>query len=472
MNETRSGARAWRGIAARSRRAELRCRHEQGGIALVTALLLTVLVGVAVAIVIFGQLAFHRRKLQSAADALALASAYSLEERGEPLRAARDAVGFADRNSQLAVRTEFLAPRERRAQRLADVGVRVNATFDFGVGTALLGRLFPLVATARAQISTAEFGAVWPMVVVVLDASQSMSYPILASNGRSAFQVMQDVLTAYAALTLPVRNGLVIFNDIVIPGDTAPPATNVSNAAAIGTALGASVPNGRTNASAALNRARALFAGLGGGRNVILISDGEPTMGGVCPPNGACHFDAGIAAAAALRARNQGSAAIFSVEIRRTNYATQASDFMIGVSGQPGTAGNDQTMRFLAQDTVGISMFIAGLTRAICAFGPLEPGAGTAADAWRPRPVTPDLLRPRQRIFTFVREPDGSDTAVPLLADNDRDRHPTDPGFEYWRDAARGEDWVILTQASCQYLGLDGRRRVVVRWDDAHLIPF
>lgn len=471
MNSTRSGARAWSGIAARSRRAEPRRRHEQGGIALVTALLLTVLVGVAVAILIFGQLAFHRRKLQSAADALALASAYSLEERGEPLQAARDAVGFADRNSQLAVRTEFLAPRERRAQRLADVGVRVNATFDFGVGTALLGRLFPLVATARAQISTAVFGAVWPMVVVVLDASQSMSYPILASNGRSAFQVMQDVLTAYAALTLPVRNGLVIFNDAVTR-DAAPPATNVSNAAAIGTALSLGFPSGRTNASAALNRARTRFAGLGGGRNVVLISDGEPTLGGLCPPNAGCHFDAGIAAAAALRARTQGSAAIFSVEIRRTNYATQASDFMIGVSGQPGTAGNDQTMRFLAQDTVGITMFIAGLTRAICAFGPLRPGAGAAADAWRPRPVAPDLLNPRQRIFTFVREPDGSETAVPLLGDNDRDRHPTDPGFEYWRDAARGEDWIILTLASCQYLGLDGRRTVVVRWDDAHLIPF
>jgi Flp pilus assembly protein TadG len=448
----------------------LRC-GEAGGIVLLVAFLLPVLVGLALAVVVIGQHAYHARKLQNAADALALAAAYSLEEHGLPYRGATDALPLATANSELVVQSTFPAPVVQAARTLVEVPVQLRASFDFGVATPLMDRVFPLRARARAQISTAVFGDVWPVVVMVLDASDSMKYPILAANGRSAFQVMQSVLTEYSALTLPVRNGLVVFNDAVTQ-NAAPPASNTSNAAAVGAALSGASPSGRTNATAALNAARTQVTGLTGGHNVILISDGEPTLGGACPPHAACHFDAGTAAADALRSRAQGAAAIFGVEIRRTNYATQASDFMIAVSGAPGTAGNDSTMRYLAQDTVGITMFISGLTRALCAFGPIRPGAGAAADAWRPRPVAPDLLNPRQRLYTFIRETNGNDTAVPLLADNDRDRHPTDPGFEYWRDAALGEDWIILTLATCQYLGLDGGRRVVVRWDDAQLIPF
>ncbi|MBK8480161.1 MAG: VWA domain-containing protein [Proteobacteria bacterium] len=443
---------------------------EQGGIALMTALMLTVLVAMGVAVVLFGQLSFHRRTLQSAADALALAAAYSLEQNGLPYRAPRDALRFATANSQLALRPQFGARTENLANNVADVDVGLRATFDFGARVPLLDRIFQINATARAQINVARFGTVWPAVVMVLDASESMRYPILAANGRSAFQVMQSVLTAYTALTLPVRNGLIVFSDGVTQ-NVAPSAANLSNARAIGNALTAAAPNGRTNAAAALDAARAQLAGIAGGHNAVLISDGEPTLGGPCAPHAACHFNAGTQAGARLRARAQGAAAIFTVEIRRTNYATQASDFLIGVSGLPGSAGGDGSMRYLAQDTLGITMFIAGLTRAICAFGPLVPGAGAPASARRPRAVTPNLLTPRQRVFTFIRQPNGNEVAVPLLADNDRDRHPRDPGFQYWRDAVRGEDWVILTERSCQFLGGDGARTVVVRWDDAQLIP-
>jgi len=457
--------------AARRGGADARRCGEGGGIVLLVAFLLPLLVGLALAVVVIGQHAYHARKLQNAADALALAAAYSLEERGLPYRAAQDAVPLATANSELAVQSTFPAPVVQAARSLVEVPVELRASFDFGVATPLMNRVFPLRARARAQISTAVFGEIWPVVVAVLDASESMRYPILAANGHSAFQVMQAVLTTYAALTLPVRNGLVVFSDGVTH-QAAPPASNTSNAAAVAAALSGAGPTGRTNAAAGLDAARAQVTGLRGGHNVILISDGEPTLGESCVPDTECCFQAGYDASDRLRARNQGAAALFTVEIRRTNYAPQASGFLIRVSGQPGTAGGDSTMRYLAQSAAGIDMFITGLTRAICAFGPIRPGAGAAADAWRPRPVAPDLMNPRQRIYTFIRETNGDDTAVPLLPDNDRDRHPTDPGFEYWHDAARGEDWIILTLATCQYLGLDGRRRVVVRWDDAQLIPF
>ena len=114
-------------------------------------------------------------------------------------------------------------------------------------------------------------------------------------------------------------------------------------------------------------------------------------------------------------------------------------------------------------------MTTCGLTRSICMFGPLDPRPNAGPDQYRIRPGNPDLNGARRRIFAFLREPAPSDIEHPIPVVPNRDFVPTQQGFEYM---TIGQDaFVILTLASCNYLGADAGRRLVVRWDDPQLSP-
>ncbi len=200
---------------------------------------------------------------------------------------------------------------------------------------------------------------------------------------------------------------------------------------------------------------------------MVFISDGEPTLGGACPAQGTCHFEAGVQAASQLRNLAADGVALFTVEIRRSNYWSAATDFLQRIAGEPLSEGNNPAMAFQAQSQLGIAQFITGLTRSICAFGPLTPRPGSGPDALRPRASNPDPMGNPRRIFAFLREANGVETAIPAV--QNRDLVPAQQGFEYMSDASGA--FVILTLASCNALGADATRRLVVRWDDAQLVP-
>jgi hypothetical protein len=145
------------------------------------------------------------------------------------------------------------------------------------------------------------------------------------------------------------------------------------------------------------------------------------------------------------------------------------TDFMHQISGGPHTAGNDPAMAFTAQNQIGITSFITGLTRSICAFGPLSPAPLTAgADGPRLRAPIPDPSQDPRRIFVLRREPGGAEHAIDMKPN--RDLVPADEhGFEYM--TVDDKSYVILTLASCNWLGSHADNRIVVRWDDPQLVP-
>ena len=443
--------------------------------------LFPVLCGFSIASLVLSRQVLERREVQSAADAMALAAAHSLEQLGldgnSQLYNEQVSRILAPRNARLAVDATFNVKltAERRPQEpehRAFVRVDVAVTFDSRQSWPGYWRMLPIHATAYAQVNENVFGDKWPAMVMAIDASKSMSFPILGSATTPAFTIVQQAVIAYVSNTLPVRNGVVIFNDAVVRHEP-PPAGNVNNLAAIQSAFTqAGAPTGLTNARAALDQVRVDLTAntqLDDGRNVVFISDGEPTLGGACPAQAACHFTAGVQAATQLRDLADSGAALFTLEIRRSNYWTAVTDFMHQISGGPHTAGNDPTMSFSAQNQIGITSFITGLTRSICAFGPLTPRPLTAGtDAFRLRPPVRNPGQDPRRVFAFLREQNGQETPIPFVPN--RDLVPTAPGFEYATNVDN-ESFVILTLASCNQLGADATRRLVVRWDEPQLIP-
>jgi hypothetical protein len=421
---------------------------------------MAVVLGMVVAGLVIGRQSVSRRELQSAADAAALAAAYNVQQNGLPFQSTV-VMPFASRNTRLSLTPTFtVLPRPTENRTL----VQVVLVGMFDSEQSWFDRYFTIPVTAYAQVNETVFGEHWPALSIVLDASESMNAPILGSATQSAYQVLRQVITSYAGNTLPVRNGLVVFNDTVV-AEAAPPTNKVNNLQAIQAALNKVVPLGRTNTRVALRRAGQQQQPMPNDRNVILISDGEPTLGGPCAPSQACHFNAGQTEADVVR--NTVRAALFAVEIRRTNFTPQAEQFLRSIAGLPGSGGNDPAMYFTVQSALGITSFLIGLTRGICAFGPLDPGPGAPPDAVRIRPTQTDLVGPPRRVFAFLRLANGVEVALPRV--KNRDQRFNDPGFEYEVDATGA--YVILTLRTCNDLGADANRRLVVRWDDAQLSP-
>ncbi len=433
---------------------------ESGSVILMVALTTTITLGIVIAGLVIGRLSFNRRELQNAADALALAGAFNLQQNGLPFQASTPLPYLPD-NTRLPG-APFFTVIHRPTENRAIVQVDINGIFDSE--QTWFQRTFNVQVRSFAQVNEMVFGESWPALTIVIDASESMQLPILASNGQSAFQVLRNVVLAYASNTLPVRNGVVVFNNNVV-SQAPPPVGKNNNLSAISTALNSASPQGRTNAFAALQRGRQQLQNLPGGRNMIFISDGEPTVGGPCAVNEPCHFT--VANQEASRVRNDAQAAIFSVEIRRTNFTTQAEQLLTGIAGLPNTAGGDSSMSYLVQGALGIVQFITGLTRSICAFGPLSPGPGAPPDTLRPRSTNGNLSGPPRRVFAFIREPTGTEWSIPIVTN--RDTIPsTQQGFEYFTDASGA--YVILSLGTCNHLGENPDRRLVVRWDDAQLV--
>ena len=459
-------------------RAPLGVSGESGAVAIMVGLVMTVvLLATTVIMLVVGQLARTGREMQSAADAVALAAAYSLQQHGLPYRPDL-AVPLAPRNVTLGVAPRVFSPVHRPDENRSIVGVELTGLFDseqafFGP----LLRLWTVRKRAYAQVWEDVFGDRWPALTLIVDGSDFMNQPSLGNPSLRAWDVLRQVIDNYATQTLPVRNGLVVFNDNAVV-NLAPPTDRRYNIATIRTQLNTVVPHGLSNIRAGIDAAASHLRSVRYGRNVVLISDGEATRGGGCAPRQPCHFEAARQAGTRLRYLGGPSGPtgvnLFTVETRRHNFTPQAARLLEQLAGAPLTPGNNGTMRQLVQGIVGINAFLTRLTRLICTFGPLDPAPGEhpvrdernrRLDPPVLRPVRGDLLAP-QRVYAFVRHPNGAEIYIPRV--ENRDDLPRNAGFEYLSSPAGS--FVVLTQASCNQLGADPRRRLVVRWDDAQLV--
>ncbi len=467
------------GMGRRNRRKK-RQPKEDGVIALAAALCMFLVLGMTLMAMIIGRQSYTRRELQTAVDGLALMGAHNLEQKGFPYdqkksiyylkKAYKSGSKYNATLQSAMVWPNAPVPNPPKLITGKNVNYRtVKATLNGRMSTWqtwLPTKYLDMTVTSTAQVNEQWFGHRWPVIIFALDASDSMKWPILGSS-EQAWAVLKKLVTAYASNTFPARNGLVTFNDKWVKS-VFPSKTSANNLNAIKFALNATGLKAGTNTAGALKRSRTLLNAFStnDGKNVIMISDGEPSRGPGCANQSACCFN--VARSQASAVRNSTKAAVFTVEIRRTNYTAQATTLMRRMAGQPGTAGNNSAMHFHVQSVLGVQAFLNELTRSICSWGPLHPPPGYGYDAVRrPRGSRPDPQKKPQRIFAFIRHAGGKE--VPIRKVDNRDAAPLKPGFEYYR-ASSTKAYIILSIKSCNDMGYSASRRLVVRWDDPVLV--
>lgn len=448
---------------------------EDGSIILAASLCMFLIMGMTLMAMIIGRQSYTRREMQTAVDGLALMGAHNLQQNGLPYNPAW-ATYFVNKAYKGGGKNAQILSAMVKEQDFIEKGTPRNyrtvyATLKGRMGTWqkwLPTKYLDMTVTSYAQVNEQWFGEKWPVIIFALDASSSMKWPILGSS-KPAWDVLKSLIIAYAKNTFPARNGLVTFNS-VWRNKVTPTKSSSNNLSSISTALKATSLDTGTNIYDAFLRSRQIVTPFGSkdGKNVILITDGEPTHAAGCAKQSLCCWTKARSQASVVR--NSARAAIFTVEIRRTNYTQQSTTFLKRVSGQPGTAGNNGGMHYIVQSALGVQAFLNALTRSICAWGPLHPRPGTGYhNVRRPRPNGSrlNLIKPKQRIFAFIRYPGGKEIRIPMVSD--RNSKPLKPGWEYHIDS-KGDAHVILSIKSCNDLGGSAARRLVVRWDDPVLV--
>lgn len=458
-----------------SRRSRDAAPQELGAVVITFSLAMALVVGMVVAALVLGRQAIARHDLQNAADAAALACANSVEQHGlnrGRIHDPRVYQAYIPANTWLrsfnAICTPYawnnVHPTRKENRNL--VAVQVASRLDTEQ-TWFSPRFLNLSATAFAQVNEMVFGDPWPVLIFNLDGSESMTYTLPAAAGRQAFDVMRDLITEYVKNTFPVRNGVVVFNDTVV-ASVAPSTGNVSNKSSIITRLKGISPAKQTNTHSALRRTRQMFqsASFKGRKNVIVISDGEPTKAAGCADKTKCCFDKAEAEARTIR--NTYKATILAVEIRRTNYFTGATRFLEGIAGEPNKPGGAKGPVYQVSSMITMKSFMIALSSTICSFV-LQPGEAAPPDTLRPRPGNPRLTATnRRRVYAYLRdEKTGMEKRIPYVPN--ATYSAGQPGFSFQTDG--NESMVILTQASCNEMGKNPDHRLVVRWDDAMLVP-
>ena len=451
------------------------------------AFMMFLIMGMTLMAMVIGRQSYTRREMQTAVDGMALMGAHTLQQQGKA-NVSKAALyvnrAYKSGGKNATVLTYGVKPEGEVCSSTKCLTYRFTNPTNYHVVTATLKarmgtwqtwlptKYLDMTVTSSAQVNEQWFGDKWPVIIFALDASQSMKWPILGST-QPAWDVLKSLLIAYAKNTFPARNGLVTFNKSWVKY-VYPSKTSANNLSSITFALKATGLDDGTNIYDAFKQSRKLLTGFGGkdGKNVILISDGEPSRAPGCANGSACCITKARNESAVLR--KTGGAAIFAVEIRRTNYTKLSSTFLKAVAGQPGTNGNNGSMHYHVQSVLGVQAFLNSLTRSICAFGPLYPRPGTGHHAVR-RPRLDNSvvgnrsnpLKPTLRAYAFIRHATGKEVRIPLV--KNRDTAPLKAGWEYYKDA-KGDVRVILSIKSCNDLGVDLNRRLVVRWDDPVLV--
>ena len=449
-------------------------RGERGGVALVVALSMFLIMGIALSSLVIGRLVFKRRELQSAADAMVLAAAHTVEQYGLPFSPVL-ANPYLKRNSDLTILASAYnpvsyrfaySPQYRRLVRL-DLTARYDTWQKW-----LPQKLLTFKVSSWAQFNEQWFGDPWPILYFIFDASKSMESPIAGGSGDSAWKVLKDTFFAYASLTLPSRNGVIVYGKTIL-SDAPPPTVSSNNLVAIKTALNKVVKHDPdTNIADPLDRATQRLSKIAyTGKNVVFLTDGGANTASGCPNNrtpAALKCATNKAMIAGTKVRMKAPANLYSIQYRNAMVGGGKSDgewkFLVKIAGRKGSTGNDKNMARLISSKLGIEQFLNLMVTSLCAWGPLKlPSA-----AYSIRDPMSDPSKNPRRLFAFLWDPIAGEMALPMVTNIDT--VPKSHAFQHCSPPnCPPGNWVILSRHSCQYIGANAKRRLIVRWDQPQL---
>ncbi len=427
------------------------------------------IMGVLLAALVIGRLAYKRREAQTAADAAVLAAAHTVQQRGFPY-STNIATSYLKPNTDLTIISAvFDARHYMPAQYRRVVGLELAARMPT-LQKWLPDQWVTLTLKSQAQFNEQRFGDTWPLLYFVLDASKSMNQMITGGYGKTAWDVLAEAFIRYTKLGLPARNGVVLYDKAVL-AKVPPPTTSKTNVAAINSAvkkLKSGALQSGTNTALALDTVAAYYKKVAyKGRNTVLMTDGMPTYAPGCSANdGKCALPKMIQSATKVRKTSRSH--LFTNELRNKFTAKDASwsKQVMRMAGMQGTNGNDKKLYRLLASKIGIQQFLDLMARTICAWGPLEDkNAWSLAMAIRPFGNTKTLANHPRRIYAFLLSPGGLETPLALVSNVDN--HKSKYAFEYYTSTSPYK--VIISLKACQEMGKDPGTRLVVRWDQPQL---
>lgn len=358
---------------------------ERGGIAVMVGLFALIFASVTWAVLAAAQRHTVGRQLYNVADSLALAGAAMVLEQGAEGDTVRNwdqlvaMVGKPNAPGQAFSASARVMPDKDATRERRLVEVTVEADHDSSLGT----QHYKIVSYAYV-FEKLEQEDERRAVVLVLDASGSMARGRgqSARNKKDLWGMLQEVVTEFVALHLPVRTGMLVFNSdlqlhvlphrkyicfddedlLVVPGrkicdveqltkdqqkdhwrrwcgaserpddpkkiDTDNPVTCEHSLKAIEAAMGQVKPKGGTNLKEALELAQDLLARSGAPKHTAaLITDGNPTRGGIL----GFLFNERAARIAATNLRKAGSD-LHAIETRARK-TSSSSDFLQEIAG-------------------------------------------------------------------------------------------------------------------------------------------
>jgi len=431
------------------------------------------IMGVALTSLIIGRQVFQRRELQTAGDAAALAAAHAIQQRGLPFNKGT-VKHYITNNSNLIITGDVYdaktwnqahSPIYRRV-------IKVDLTAKFLTLQKWLPKAFlNFSVRSHAQFNEQWFGEKWPIIYFIFDASHSMTHAIAGGSGKQAWDVLKETFLAYAKLTLPARNGVLVFAKAV-ESNAKPPTTSLSNLTAIKSAMNkVKILQKGTNTNLAFDTARKWFMTVAdSGKNIIFLTDGTPKQASGCPNNGTpaaekCAQTKAIQTSDKLR--KQAGVTIFGTELRHKMSTKNGTErkFLIRTAGMQGSNGNNAKLYTLVSSKLGIEMWLTTVVRSICTWDKLKIRPGAPPDAYRLRRGISNPDGAIQRLFAFLWDPVGGET--PLVKVTDTTKFPNANAFEVVKNA--GDYHIALSRRACEYMGKNPSRRLIVRWDQPQL---
>ena len=452
-----------------ARRGGGRRRGERGGVALLVALSMFLIMGILLSALVVGRLVFKRREVQTAADAAVLALAHTVQQRGFPY-STNIATSYFKPNTDLTITTaQFGANHYFPTEYRRVVNLELNARM-LTLQKWLPDQWVSFNISTQAQFNEQQFGDKWPLIYFVLDASKTMKSTIAGGYGKPAWDVLKEAFIKYTTLGLPARNGVLAFDKAVI-AKVPPSTTSKTNVSAIKAAIGkilSGTLQAGTNTALALDTVSAYYKTVSYmGRNTVYMSDGMPTWAPGCSnPDGKCAAPKALQSATKLRKTSRAN--LLTVELRNsmTSADPNWSKQIVLMAGAAGSNGNDKSMNTLVVSKLGIQQFLDLMARTVCSWGPLtDKDYLSLSKAIRPFMNTKTLASYPRRIFAFLQYPGG--TEIPLALVKNANDHKSKYAFEYYTTAAPYK--VILSLKACQEMGKDPDVRLVIRWDQPQL---
>lgn len=272
----------------------MRRRSEHGGVAVLIAVMVPAIVAIGVGLVLVGNVTTLRQRLQYATDAVAADGALVAKRQGlaSPTQPNVQSGAYAWLPSAAATQAAFARSRDGNLplggtqpypswtmQRLADGS-------DWAMSASALQMPYAgLIIRAQAQYRMRQLRSISPHrrppgVILVLDYSNSMNKQ---GSGGTAIQLLRNAVVQFLNGLTPdfVNLGLVIYGSNVYATVQPELSSASGNFANIRNQINEGA-SGDTDTADAINTATQMLTALpeNFGRNIILISDGEPCCSG------------------------------------------------------------------------------------------------------------------------------------------------------------------------------------------------